>query len=174
MRRNYHRHRLSHACYHYWNHHLNNVAFRPLLSRVTLHPVVPPTDIITLYIPAQVDEKELGAFGRQIHSFHTSFAHVSHDPPKEMLSANRGWSQGLVERGENGVKMMVHVLLDTWKSKGDELRFKNEGGGKYESMFLRPMREVEGLGVEYEEEQVLLEPVSSETAKEGKSCCGSV
>ena len=67
--------------------------------------------------------------------------------------------------------MVMHVLLHTWKSKEDELRYKGNEDGEYESMFIRPMREVEALGLEYEEEQVLLEPINSEAAKEEKSSC---
>ena len=137
-----------------------------------LHPFVPPTDIITLYIPAQLDDKELEVFARQIISFQTSFAHISHQPANEMIRASRGWGEEQVERGEKAGKMVMHVLLHTWKSKEIELRYKGREDGEYESMFLRPMRELGALGVEYEEEQVLLERVKAEAARKEKSCCG--
>ena len=137
-----------------------------------LQPFVPPTDIITLYIPAQVDDEELEAFARQIISFQISFAHISHGPTNEMIWSNRGWGEEQVERGEKAGKMVMHVLLHTWKSKEVELSYKGREDGEYESMFLRPMRELEALGLEYEEEQVLLEPVIDEVARNEKCCCG--
>lgn len=89
-----------------------------------------------------------------------------------MISANRGWGHEQVKRGEKAVKMVTHVLLHTWKSKEDELRYKGKEDGEYESIFLRPVRGAAALGLEYEEEQVLLEPIDGGAAKEEKSSCG--
>ena len=58
---------------------------------------------------------------------------------------------------EKGVKMMVHVLLHAWKSKDDESRYKSKDADEYERLLLKPLREAERLGVEWNEEQVLLE-----------------
>ena len=70
--------------------------------------------------------------------------------------------------------MVTHVLLHTWKSKEDEVRYKGNEDGEYESMFLRPMREAAALGLEYEEEQVLLERINGEAVRVEKSSCGSM
>lgn len=55
------------------------------------------------------------------------------------------------------MKMMVFVSLHTWTSKDNELTYKN--GGDYERFFLKPMREAEAFGVEWDEEQVIFERV---------------
>lgn len=67
-----------------------------------------------------------------------------------------------VKRGEKRVKMMVHVWLHTWKAEDDELRFESKDGDEYERLFLKPLREAEMLGVEWNEEQVLFEPIKGE------------
>ena len=68
--------------------------------------------------------------------------------------------------------MRAYVLLHTWKSKEDELRYKKEKADDYEHMLLKPLKKVEDLGGEWQEEQVMFEPLAVKAAKEGKGCCG--
>lgn len=83
-----------------------------------------------------------------------------------MLSAESGWGLGVVDRGGKGVKMMVFVSLHTWTSKDKELTYKN--GGEYERLFLRPLKEVEAFGVEWDEEQVVFERVVPVVPRSGR------
>lgn len=147
-----------------------NLVLLPAFSGLNLQPETPPTDLITLYIPTDIDDTELATFGRQIHDFQTSFAHVSHDDPLEMILGRRGWASGTVERGIEMKKMMVHVLVHEWKSKSDEQAYKE--GGQYEQLFLSPLREAERLGLEWELMQVFLEPIPEQRDEErkGRSC----
>ena len=151
-----------------------NVAFRPLLSNVNLHPGAAITDITTLYIPADIaDTPELAGFGRQMHGFSNESAHVSHGPAGPMISSSQGWGVGEIERGEKGRKMVVHVLVHTWGSRGKERGYKKEEDGEYERLFLKPLREVERVGVGLEMVQVGLEPVrvKGKGGGERKGCC---
>lgn len=78
------------------------------------------------------------------------------------MSAYHEWDLEEVKRGEKRVKMMVHVLLHTWEAEDDELGFESQDGDEYERLFLKPLREAEMLGVEWNEEQVLFEPIKGE------------
>lgn len=124
---------------------------------MNLHPTTTPTDIFTFYVPVYVNDEQLATFNRVIRNFHSAFAHASHEPPLEMLSAESGWGSGVVDLGGKGVKMMVFVSLHTWTSKDKELTCEN--GGEYERLFLRPLQEAEAFGVEWDEEQVIFERV---------------
>lgn len=70
--------------------------------------------------------------------------------------------------------MVVHVLLHTWKNKDNELRFKSKDDDEYVRLFLWPLLEVEVLGVEWDEEQMLFDPIKGggNTGKDGKGLCG--
>lgn len=136
---------------------ISNVAFRFPIAHVNLHPIVTPTDIFTFYIPVYVIDEQLATFNQVIRNFHSAFAHVSHEPSLEMLSAQSGWGLRVVDRGGKGVKMMVFVSLHTWTSKDNELAYKN--GGEYERLFLKPLLGAEAFGVEWDEEQVVFERV---------------
>ena len=89
-----------------------------------------------------------------------------------MVSGSRGWGIPEIQSRHNGVKMRAYVLLHTWKSKEDELRYKKEKADDYEHMLLKPLKKVEDLGGEWQEEQVMFEPLAVKAAKEGKGCCG--
>ncbi|KAL9040251.1 MAG: hypothetical protein Q9214_004563, partial [Letrouitia sp. 1 TL-2023] len=115
----------------------------------------------------------LARFRRQMHDFHTAFAHVSHEPAGEMLFAHMGSGVAVVDHGDrdNELDMPVQVLLHTWKSKEDEVRYKSRKGDEYEGLFLGPVREMEALGVQRQEGQVLLEPVRENVVEEGGRRC---
>ena len=137
-----------------------NVAFRPQLPSVNLDPTA-ITDIITLYIPTSLSENpQIANFNDLLHSFGLEAAYVSHSSPGPMIDSSRGWGVGEVERG--GQKMVVHVVLHTWGSKEEERGYKDGEGGRYERLFLGPLREAKRLGVESETVQVGLEPVKVE------------
>ncbi|KAL2039798.1 hypothetical protein N7G274_007657 [Stereocaulon virgatum] len=144
-----------------------NVAFRPLLSSVISHPTA-ITDITTLYIPTSLSENpQIASFNDRLQSFNNEAAHVSHESPGPMISSNRGWGVGEVER--EGQKIVVHVVLHTWGSKEEERNYKNGKDGRYETLFLGPLREAKRLGVEWETVQVVLEPAKAEKGGEGRS-----
>lgn len=143
-----------------------NVAFRPLLPSVNLHPNA-IMDITTLYIPTStLDTPEIITFNNQINSFTSESAHVSHEPAGPMISSSRGWGVGEVER--KGQKMVAHVLLYTWGSREEEREYKEAKDGRYESLFLEPLREAEKLGVKWEMVQVGLKPVKAAKEEEEK------
>lgn len=52
------------------------------------------------------------------------------------MSAYCRWGLAEVNHGEKGVKMVVHVLLHTWKNKDNELRFKSKDDDEYVRLFL--------------------------------------
>lgn len=146
-----------------------NLVFRPLLSAIG-HPHALPTDFITLFIPAQVsDDAKLALFGRQIHRFNNTFAHVSHEAAGEMIFASRGWSLGESEDGET--KEVVHVLVHVWKNADDERRYKHGEDKKYERFLLEPLREAESLGVEWSEIRMLMTRVWAKLCSPATSDC---
>ena len=85
-----------------------------------------------------------------------------------MLSGRRGWALREVEHGIGKKKMMVHVLVHTWKSQNDEQTYKE--GEQYETLFLSPLRKAERLGLEWELMQILLEPIHEQRVETGKGC----
>lgn len=118
-----------------------------------------PTDIITLYIPVTISNAELANLDEQIGSFEYSSISFSPGLPSDMVEVDSGWGLEEVDRGEKGVKMMVHVLLHTWHSKDVEFRYKSQTNDAYDRLLLKHLREAERLGVEWDVEQVLIEPV---------------
>ena len=98
---------------------------------------------------------------------------MSHEPAGPMISSSQGWGVGEIERGEKGRKMVVHVLVHTWGSREEERGYKEGKHGEYERLFLKPLREVERLGVKLEMVQVGLEPVRVKEKGDGerKGCC---
>ena len=93
---------------------------------------------------------------------------MSHEPAGPMISSSRGWGVEEIGRGEHGRKTVVHILVHTWRSREEERRYKEGKNGEYESLFLKPLREVERLGVALEMVQVGLEPVRVKEKGDGE------
>ena len=133
----------------------------------------PPIDITTLYIPVNVaDTPAVTTFGKEMHDFSSMFAHVSHHGPPagSMISSTRGCGvgDGIAREGK---KMVVHVLMHTWKNLEEGRRYKKREGGEYEKCFLQPSKEVAKVGLEWEMVQSGLEPVKGvEEGREGRNC----
>lgn len=93
---------------------------------------------------------------------------MGHEPAGLMISSSRGWGVEAIERGEQGRKMVVHILVHTWRSREEERRYKEGKDGEYERLVLKPLREVERLGVTLEMVQVGLEPVRMKEKGDGE------